>query len=275
MKRKRIGGKYASLKQREFYSDSRKEKIKLTIDFAEIIGDKLLQMANEGVIEKQIEESIETVITKAVKDACESYSLKKEIENKIEKEVSDAVNKIGFTGYNQYIVDTFNSMVKSMLVDDVRKKISDTFNQLFIKKVDRIKMSEIAKMYRDMMLEMDDGEKYEYDNNFFVSFDEDDNYDDFRWITITFALEEQKKDYLSRYRSGSNTDKLVMRIHNYKDGDFEISSISYEDKDLSKLNELRYMSNFECFMASLYFNKTKIELDVEEDDIETDLGLDI
>lgn len=146
-------------------------------------------------------------------------------------------------------------------------------NTTLINKVDKIKMSEIAEKYREMMVEMDDSDKYEHGNNFYVSFDEKEDDDDFRWVTVTFALESQSKEY-GYSRSGSSEDKLEMRIHNYKDGDFEISSVSYENRDLSKLNELRYMSNFESFIASLYFNKTKIELDIDEDDIDTSLGLD-
>ena len=245
----------------------------MVIDFAEIIGNKLEQMKNDKVIEKQIEESIETVITKAVKDACEDYSFKRKISEKIETEVSGIVNDVGFTGYNQFIADTFGEIINGVLKEDIKNKVLHTFDSIFINKVDKIKMSEIAEKYREMMMEMDDSDKYEHGNNFHVSFDEKEDADDFRWITVIFALESQSKGY-GYNRSDSSEDKLEMRIHNYKDGDFEISSVSYENKDLSKLNELRYMSEFESFIASLYFNKTKIELDIDEDDIDTSLGLD-
>ena len=55
---------------------------------------------------------------------------------------------------------------------------------------------------------------------------------------------------------------------------YTITSVHYEGRDLSKLNELRRMSDFECFVASLYFNKTKIEMDIDEDHVDTSLGLD-
>lgn len=104
----------------------------MVIDFAEIIGNKLEQMKNDKVIEKQIEESIETVITKAVKDACEDYSFKRKISEKIETEVSGIVNDVGFTGYNQFIADTFGEIINGVLKDDIKNKVLHTFDSMFV-----------------------------------------------------------------------------------------------------------------------------------------------
>lgn len=247
----------------------RKErKIDLKIDFSEIVNAKLKKMADDKVIEKQIEQSIETTITKAVKDACEDYSFKREIEKKVEEQVNEAVNKIGFTGYNQYIADVFSELIGTTLKEDVKQKILDVFDNIFIKKLETVKMSEIADKYRETLLEMEDSEKYDHDNAFYVSFDEDKDDGNFKWLTIHFALEKPS----GRYSDDENY--LEMRIMSYKNEPCSISSVRYEGRDLSKLNELRHMSDFESFIASLYFNKTKIEMDIGEDDVDTSLGLD-
>ena len=240
----------------------------MQIDFSEIVNAKLKQMADEKVIEKQIEQSIESTIIKAVKDACENYSFKRDIAKKIEEQVSEVAVNIGFAGYNQFIADTFSELIGTTLKEDVIQKIKNVFDSLFVRKLESVKMSEIAEKYRETLLEMGDSEKYEHDNEFYASFDEDSDDGLFKYMTIHFALEKPSGRY-------SHDDSyLEMRIMSYKEEPYTITSVHYEGRDLSKLNELRHMSDFECFVASLYFNKTKIEMDIDEDHVDTSLGLD-
>lgn len=240
----------------------------MKIDFSEIVNAKLKQMADDKVIEKQIEQSIESTITKAVKDACEDYSFKRDIEKKIEEQVNEVVVNIGFTGYNQFIADTFSKLIGTTLKEDVVQKIKGVFDSLFVRKLESVKMSEIAEKYRETLLEMDDNEKYEHNNEFYASFDEDSDDGLFKHMTIHFALEKPSGRY------SHDESFLEMRIMSYKEEPYTITSVHYEGRDLSKLDELRNMSDFECFVASLYFNKTKIEMNIDEDDVDTSLGLD-
>ena len=131
----------------------------MQIDFSEIVNAKLKQMADEKVIEKQIEQSIESTIIKAVKDACENYSFKRDIEKKIEEQVSEVAVNIGFAGYNQFIADTFSELIGTTLKEDVIQKIKNVFDSLFVRKLESVKMSEIAEKYRETLLEMGDSEK--------------------------------------------------------------------------------------------------------------------
>lgn len=121
----------------------------MQINFSEIVNAKLKQMEDEKVIEKQIEQSIESTITKAVKDACENYNFKRDIEKKIEEQVSGVVANIGFMGYNQFITDTFSELIGETLKEDVVQKIKNVFDSLFVRKLESVKMSEIAEKYRE------------------------------------------------------------------------------------------------------------------------------
>lgn len=242
----------------------------MQIDFSEIVNAKLKQMADDNVIEKQIEQSIESTITKAVKDACEDYSFKREIEKKIAEQVSEVVNNIGFTGYNQYIADTFSGLIGTTLKEDVKQKILGVFDNIFIKKLESVKMSEIAEKYRETLLEMDDSEKYEHNNEFYASFEDDKEDGLFKHMTIRFALEKPS----GIYSYSDDENYLEMRIMSYRNEPYSIISVHYEGRDLSKLNGLRNMSDFESFIASLYFNKTKIEIDIDEYEVDTSLGID-
>lgn len=242
----------------------------MILDIQEIINNKMKQMADDRVIEKQIEASIENTITKAVKDAFEGFELKRNIEKQLAEEVSTIVKDIGFTGYNQFIADTFAEMANTVLKEDIKQKIVHAFDDIFIKKYDSIKMSEICKMYRKYLVGiMDDEEKGELDNNFYVSFDDEQSDSLFKCINIVLSRKEIKRNYYSE-----KEDSLRIKLMAYKDDPLKIISVTWEGKDLSKLDELKCMTNYESFIASLYFNRTEIEMDIDEDDVDTSLGLD-
>lgn len=251
----------------------------MLINISEIVSNKLKQMEEERVIEKQIESSIESTITKAVKDACEDWSFRNSIEKLVSTEVSEVAKNIGFSGYNQFIAETMKDIINNQMKEDVKNKIISTFNGLFVNRVEKVKLSEIADKYHELMndLDYDDKSKAE-DGYFYVSFDKDrdGSYTSYEWWTLTFALEAQSKSSYSRSYSSGNSDdnKLELRIFGKENEEYSISSIKYEGKDLSKMSELRYMSDFECYIASLYFNKTKIDFDINEDDVDTSLDLD-
>ena len=237
----------------------------MILNIQDIINKKLEQMAADEVIEKQIEKSVEKTVMNAVTDVFESYDLKKSIRNMLESEVSDVVNKIGFTAYNQFIVDTMNDLINGVLKEDIKKKITGAFDCIFMKKIDVINISDIAKNYRQLLIEDHSIDPWELDNEFHVSFDYSDSHDAFKYVNITFAEKKPTSSY------GYDEHQLEMRLMAYKDDNFSISSVKYEGQDLSKLNELRFISDFEAFIASLYFNKTQIIMDVSEYEVDTSL----
>lgn len=240
----------------------------MNIDFNEIINNKLQEMAENKVIEKQVEESMEKLITQAVKGAIDSYNLRNALEKQMSEQVSRIVSEIGFAGYNQYIADTFNRMVNVAMAEDIKQKIASAFDNIFINKVTKVKMSEIANKYRDFLMEeLDDSEKYDYDNGFNASIEEKED-GSFTYVTVTFSLGKKRFGY-----SGGND--LKVRLSRIGKKPYTISSLVFEGRNLSKLEELRYLTDFESYMAALYFNKTEIEMDIDEDDIDTSLGLDI
>lgn len=239
----------------------------MNIDFTEVINNKLQEMAENRVIEKQIEETVEKTITDAVRSALGSYSFKSKLEKMMSEQVSTIVESIGFTGYNQYIADTLNNIVNNVLKEDIKQKIAGAFDTIFLKKLESVKLSEIVNRYRETLLDsLDDDEKYDHDNVFYAYIDESGD-GSFSHITVTLGLEKG-------YRSDDEYC-LELRLMKYKDEDYGVTSVTYGGNDLKELSKIRYISDFEAFAAGLYFNKTKIEVDINERDIDTSLGLDI
>lgn len=238
----------------------------MNIDFTEVINNKLQEMAESRVIEKQIEETLEKSITAAVNDALGNYSFRSKLEKMMSEQISGIAESIGLTGYNQFIADTFSNIANNVLKEDIKQKISGAFENIFLKKLESIKLSEIVNRYREMLLDsLDDDEKYSHDNSFHVLIDKRED-DSFSHVTVELGIE-------TGYRANDEYG-LKLSLMKYRDEAYSVTSVTYGDNNLREMSKLRYISDFEAFAAGLYFNKTKIEVDIEEYDVNTSLGLD-
>lgn len=241
----------------------------MNIDFTEVINNKLQEMAESRAIEKQIEATLEKSITDAVNSALGSYSFRNKLEKMMSEQISGAAESIGLTGYNQFIADTFNNIANTVLKEDIKQKIAAAFENIFLKKLESIKLSEIVDRYRETLLDcLSDDEKYSHDNTFNASIEKQED-DSWSHVIVKLGLE-------TNYSRRSNDEyALELRLMKYRNEAYTVTSVTYCDNDLKELSKLRYISDFEAFAAGLYFNKTKIEVDIEEYDIDTSLGLDI
>lgn len=131
----------------------------MNIDINAIVNNKL----------KEMEENIEKAIVKGIKGVLDSYALKRQIEDKIEKQVSEVVKEIGFTGYNSFIAEKVKMITEDVCREDIANKIQKTFNDLLIVKRENVKLSEIFEKYKDYMDEnTDEEDKYSLER-FWVS----------------------------------------------------------------------------------------------------------
>ena len=86
----------------------------MNIDINSIVNNKLKEMEENKTIETLLEENIEKAITKGIEGALDSYSLLRQIEDKVEKQVSEVVNDIGFTAYNSFIAEKIKQKVEGI-----------------------------------------------------------------------------------------------------------------------------------------------------------------
>ncbi|NFQ87512.1 hypothetical protein FDG04_20065, partial [Clostridium sporogenes] len=110
----------------------------MNIDINAIVNNKLKEMEENKQIEKLLEENIEKAITNGIEGALESYSLRRQIEDKVEKQVSEVVKDIGFTGYNGFIAEKIKQITEDVCRDDIADKIQKTFNELLVVKRENI-----------------------------------------------------------------------------------------------------------------------------------------
>ena len=249
----------------------------MNIDIQALVNAKLKEMEEGKVLENLISNTVESAVTKAVKDAIDGYSIKRIIEDKIEKDVKKGVEAVGFCAYNTIVAEQVKNLIDSVIKDDVAEKVNKIFTEVMINKREKVKLSEIVEEYRKIYEDIDYEEAQELDEGHFrVYWEEDDDRDNFVWYTICFSMKEQAERSSSygyrSYLTGDNEKKIKLRLLKYKENDTTISSAEFEGKDISKMDTLRNMSNFEAFIMNLVLNKTQVEIDITEDDIDTYVG---
>lgn len=240
----------------------------MNIDIQEIVNAKLKEMEEGKVIETLITGTVEKAVTSAVKDAIDGYSIKRILEKKIEEDVKAGIEQVGFIAYNTIVANQVNNLINSVIKDDLAQKISGVFESVMLNKREEVKMSEIVEEYRKLYEDLDYDDIQELDEgHFYISWEEDED-GTFTWYRITFALQSQGK---SSYRY-SKDKKIEMRLMKYKDDMPEIKFASFEGEDLSDMSKLRKVSGFEALIMNLVLNETKINMDIDEDDIDTYVG---
>lgn len=239
----------------------------MNINIQDIVNVKIKDMEDRKVIEKTIEDTLEKTIIKAVIDAFDGYALKRDIEKKLEDQVSKVVSEIGFTAYNSFIAEKVKAITEGILHADISEKIQKTFDSILVVKRDSIKLSEIFETYREWICEdLDESEKYDLEN-FYVKFEKESNYS---WYNIELGKEKPEK-----YCSGRDTVKFTLHeSYNDKKVGWISDSIINGDKLKEKL-KIGRLSSFEALIVNLTYNETPIKIDIDdEDDIDTSFDID-
>lgn len=242
----------------------------MKIDIQEIINNKIKDMEEKKTIEKTIEDTIEKTIVKAITDALDGYSLRRDIEDKISKEVSSVVADIGFTAYNSFISEKVKAITEGVCREDIAAKIQKTFDEMLVVKRDSVKLSEICDKYRDWICaETEEPEKYELEK-FYAEIEESK----YGWLTFKFAKEEPTYGR----RSADNSIEFTVHKNNDDEGTGWIgtSTVYIEGDSINEKLKFGRMSDVELLLINIAYNKTPIIIDIEdEDDIDNYFDIDI
>lgn len=237
----------------------------MNINISEIVNNKISEMEKNKVVEKAIEDTIHKTVLSSITDALGDYKLKRIITEKIEKEVSQVVSKLGFTAYNTFIVNEVKKIMEGAVSEDLIIKIEKTFKDMLINKKENIKLSEICKEFKSYMCNYTDEEEQHELETFHISIKEEEEYG---WINCVFSKEESEK-YSSR-------DSVTFTIHrNYKEKNKGTLGCVYIDgNNIDKKTKFGYMNSFEILILNLVYNKTSVEIDVNSEH-EVDCSFDI
>ena len=247
----------------------------MSIDINKIAQEKITEMEKNGEIKKHLEEKLQKLILDSVSSALSGYDVQKKIKEKIESQIAPCLDTLDFTAYNSFICEKVKQITEEYLKEDIAKKISDTFEGIFMLKRESIKLSEIFEEYRKWLIDnLEENEQYELNNEFYASMEDEEGY----WLECCISKEKQTNNSIySVGRKDIYTCEFGFRVHKKYDqnGVGYMGSVYFEGSSVNDVLEITSYNKFQSLLLNLYYNKTPVILDIEdESDIDTSLGLD-
>ena len=248
----------------------------MSIDINKIAQEKIAEMEKNGEIKKHLEDKLQKLILDSVSSALNGYDVRKKIEEKIESQIAPCLDALDFTAYNSFICEKVKQITEEYLKEDIAKKISNTFEKIFMMKRESIKLSEIFEAYRKWLIDdLEESERYELNNKFYASVENDEGY----WLECSISKEKPtNSSTYSSVRKDIYTCDFGFRVHKKynQNGIGYIGSVYFEGSSVKDVLKITSYNKFQSLLLNLYYNKTSVIFDVkDESDIDTSLGLDI
>ena len=249
----------------------------MSININEIAQKKIDEMETSGEIKNHIESKLHSLVLDSVASAFNGYGIRKKIQEMVESQISPCLDTLDFTGYNSFICEKLKQITEEYLKEDIAKKVSDTFEDIFMLKYESIKLSEIFEAYRDWQIEdLEESEKYELNNEFYTSMNESEH--GFLYCSISKEEPSNSLTYFGDKRKDIFTCDFGFSIFRNLDkpGWGRLSRVYFEGQRVTEMVKITSYNKFQTLLLNLYYNETPIVLDVEDEcDIDTSLGLDI
>ena len=248
----------------------------MSININEIAQKKIDEMETSGEIKNHIESKLHRLVLDSVASAFDGYGIRKKIREMVESQISPCLDTLDFTGYNSFICEKLKQITEEYLKEDIAKKVSDTFEDMFMLKRESIKLSEIFKAYQDWLIEaLEENERYELNNEFYSSMKESD----YNFLDCSVSKEEPSNSltYFGNKREDIYTCDFGFSVYKKQSnsGYGEISTVYFEGKSVKDVLKITSYNKFQSLLLNLYYNKTPITLDVQDEcDIDNSLGLD-
>lgn len=244
------------------------------LDINKIAQDKITAMEESGQVKEHIEKEVEKLVLGSITSAINGWDIRNAIENKAKESVSHVIDALDFTAYNSFIAEKVRQLTTGALREDVAKKVQDSFESIFVKKRDSIKLSEIFEAYRQWLIsDLDENEQYELHNEFYARMIDDEKYG---WLRCRLSKEAPKNTCFGNVYS-CDVDFAFTVSRNSADPEMGSILTAYADGENVR-DKLKFhgYNDFEVLILNLVYNETPIEIDIEDEgDIDTSLGLDI
>ena len=238
----------------------------MQVDVSKIVSDKLAQMEADGIIQRKIEETLEKSVLDTISSELNSVSFRNSIAKQVQASVGAVASDCGFSAYNGFIAQTVKSMVQNLYTLDIAEKVQAALDDVLLKKHENIRLSDIFKRYRTWVLEHTDGEEKHERQQYTAELDvRDDGL--FTIYTCRFA---------DRPVNPIHGDRADIEVKIYAYGEREednISGLYLNGHNLRDTLKIGVMTEFEAFLANLYYNGTAVILD--PDDVDTYAYFDI
>lgn len=224
----------------------------MNIDVDIIVSEKLRQLDEDGVIRKAIEDTLEKSLLSAVTEAINGYKIKREIQEKVEKQISGVVNELDFSSYNAIMLQKMRELINAYAGDDVAKKATEMLEDLFVSKRESVKLSEIFEAYRKYVIADMDYNDHIGGDEFLADYDTTDEH----WAKVNFD-----KDIDS-----VGDKEISFRLYGgYGDNSqYRITSLMFDGRPVDCKVQLGYLNEVEQLLVQCYYNKTPVIIDEGE-----------
>lgn len=239
----------------------------MNINVSEIINQKLEQLEQSGVIQKKIEESLEKAVLSAVQSEIDSYRFRDGIHEQLREAVSSIAKDCGLGSYNGFIALRCRDIVSQMMSADMGERVQQAISDIMLQRHENIKLSDIFKRYRKWVLEnTEEYEKYERREFTHVLEEKPDG----NWTTYICKF----ADHVLEDGLIKDIPEIEIRLHRYnKDKVCPITSLFLDGHYMRDSFKVCNLTEFETFVLNLYYNGTKIIMDI--DDVDEDPYFDI
>ena len=223
----------------------------MTLDIQKIVNDKITGMLENKEIQTKIEETIEKELLRTIADSVSDYNIRRILEEKIKKEVSDEVSTLSFSGYTTKIIKQVAQIIEKEQNKDLADKVLKEFNALYIQpENEKLTVDKIIDLYIDYIKQDEDNR----DKTVYYSIDEEQPYYT-KYVTIKLSTDD---NFDTNY--GNNTFKITLSNLENKD-EYKISTV-YDDctypNNITKYLKLGYLNSFEKAIINAYYNNTPI-----------------
>ncbi len=235
------------------------------LNISEIVQNKINSMIENETLKKEIENTIEKEIISQIRDSISCYDVRDIFGKKIKQEVSETIEQISFKGYANLVVEQIKQAVNANAQKILTDEVMQYFNDLYLPNEDKVlTVKELFNKYTEMAknsLEDTSEEVYSYMNvqkykPSFLTYS--------KWVKIFVSLNDEYKE------EDSKTYEIELLNISGEENKYKIVSI-YEEKrrtkDLTERLKFGYLDSFERFLMRAYFNKTVFE--IKESDFDT------
>ncbi len=236
----------------------------MILDISGIIEAKLAQMEADGTIRKKIEDALEKAVLAAVTSEIDSYGFTREIRDEMGKAIGGVAQRSGLAAYNGFIAEKVRQIVQGIAADDLEKKLQSALDGVLVQKHENVKLSDVFRQYNEWVCQNTE-EPDKYDRQYYTAELEVSHSGSFTYYRVKFA---DRPDASKSYSSDPDEmPDIEMHFTIYgKEDAARISTLSLDGTSISKNLRIGVLTEFEAFLVNLYYNQTKVLMDMDDAD---------
>lgn len=236
----------------------------MNIDISGIIEAKLAQMEADGVIRKKIEDVLEKSILSAITSELESYGFTRELKDQVREALGGVAEQSGLAAYNGFISQKVRQIVQEICTDDLTAKLQKALEGVLLAKHEGVKLSDIFKRHQEYVNEhVDESDKYAWER-YTAELEWHESGSFIHWNVKLAERPDATKSY--SYDSDKMPD-IELEFCTYREERAaRIARLHLGGRDITETLRIGTLNEVEAFVVNLYYNETKVQMDMEDAD---------